>query len=603
MKVSLHAVCLYTNPPLCSLCPAPPGAGGGPAVVCGGHHQVVPAGRQRQQGAGRSSSGRGQAAGAGETLSQQGCFICGFVALNGQGWRIAETPNSCAFTRMLPAHVLPPLAANGGLHPQHHRIPAQPHTSSHPPPFYLQLASLQLQLQGNALQQAAESATKHAAAAQQRLDEAIEEAARLRAEASGLERQLALLQQQVADLKASLGVPIQPLGTMLWAALFVLVFTSSAHDRLMPRARKLDVPPLNPGEPCPRGHPLSAEGGRELHDGDRERGASVRGCSGGHALLGRPGFKEQEELDTTASHRSEAAPRTVLLLCWAESGAPRPVPSRVQAQNARLLASLQQRDEDASKMLQQVSTRVPEAFDAQISLDEAVLMAVQVGLLPMCQHHALAMQATAAALERQQLAEERADADAAARRNQQAASLAQQRMAELESRVQVSGHSMGMRNASCLLLGLGRRQNICRERSGGMTHRLPRTSRKAYQFSFSQGLLHKGAHAQGAPMGGASTHGAVAQMPQAGWLLTSSFKTCPETLPRRRGCCTSWTRCRAKRAPRRRGLRPWTPSCTAASKRWRRRRCAMPACLEPSRRSPADNLRACRMPCMGRLLI
>ncbi|KAL4423868.1 hypothetical protein ABPG75_001169 [Micractinium tetrahymenae] len=74
-----------------------------------------------------------------------------------------------------------------------------------------------------------------------------------------------------------------------------------------------------------------------------------------------------------------------------------------QAQNARLLTSLQQRDEDASNMLQQ---------------------------------------ATAAALERQQLAEERVDADAAAKRNQQAAALAQQRVAELESRVQGLLHEL-----------------------------------------------------------------------------------------------------------------------------------------------------------------
>ena len=41
------------------------------------------------------------------------------------------------------------------------------------------------------------------------------------------------------------------------------------------------------------------------------------------------------------------------------------------------------------------------------------------------------------AQERQQLAEERADAEAAAKRGQQAAALAQQRAAELEARVQV----------------------------------------------------------------------------------------------------------------------------------------------------------------------
>lgn len=48
-------------------------------------------------------------------------------------------------------------------------------------------------------------------------------------------------------------------------------------------------------------------------------------------------------------------------------------------------------------------------------------------------------QATAAAQERQQLAEERADAEAAAKRAQQAQQLAQQRTLELEARVQVGG--------------------------------------------------------------------------------------------------------------------------------------------------------------------
>ena len=47
------------------------------------------------------------------------------------------------------------------------------------------------------------------------------------------------------------------------------------------------------------------------------------------------------------------------------------------------------------------------------------------------------VQATAAAQERQQLAEERADAEAAAKRAQQAQQLAQQRTLELEARVQV----------------------------------------------------------------------------------------------------------------------------------------------------------------------
>jgi hypothetical protein len=47
------------------------------------------------------------------------------------------------------------------------------------------------------------------------------------------------------------------------------------------------------------------------------------------------------------------------------------------------------------------------------------------------------LQATAAAQERQLLAEERADAGAAAKRGQQAAALAQQRVMELEARVQV----------------------------------------------------------------------------------------------------------------------------------------------------------------------
>ncbi|KAI3432441.1 hypothetical protein D9Q98_003994 [Chlorella vulgaris] len=74
-----------------------------------------------------------------------------------------------------------------------------------------------------------------------------------------------------------------------------------------------------------------------------------------------------------------------------------------QAQNTRLLTSLAQRDEDASKMLQQ---------------------------------------ATAAAQERQLLAEERADAGAAAKRGQQAAALAQQRVMELEARVQVLLHEL-----------------------------------------------------------------------------------------------------------------------------------------------------------------
>lgn len=49
------------------------------------------------------------------------------------------------------------------------------------------------------------------------------------------------------------------------------------------------------------------------------------------------------------------------------------------------------------------------------------------------------VQATAAAQERQQLVEERADAGAAAKRSQQAAALAQQRSLELEARVQVGG--------------------------------------------------------------------------------------------------------------------------------------------------------------------
>ncbi|PSC73290.1 E3 ubiquitin-ligase BRE1-like 2 isoform A [Micractinium conductrix] len=74
-----------------------------------------------------------------------------------------------------------------------------------------------------------------------------------------------------------------------------------------------------------------------------------------------------------------------------------------QAQNARLLASLTQRDEDASKMLQQ---------------------------------------ATAASHERQQLAEDRAEAAAAAKRGQQAAAAAQQRGMELEARVQGLLHDL-----------------------------------------------------------------------------------------------------------------------------------------------------------------
>ncbi|PRW61074.1 E3 ubiquitin- ligase BRE1-like 2 [Chlorella sorokiniana] len=75
----------------------------------------------------------------------------------------------------------------------------------------------------------------------------------------------------------------------------------------------------------------------------------------------------------------------------------------MQAQNQRLLTSLAQRDEDASKMLQQ---------------------------------------ATAAAQERQQLAEERADAEGAAKRAQQAQQLAQQRTLELEARVQALLHEL-----------------------------------------------------------------------------------------------------------------------------------------------------------------
>ena len=64
-----------------------------------------------------------------------------------------------------------------------------------------QLAGLQLQLQGASLQATAEAAQQRAAAAAAQLDAALEEAARLKAEAGGLQRQLALVQQQVADLQ------------------------------------------------------------------------------------------------------------------------------------------------------------------------------------------------------------------------------------------------------------------------------------------------------------------------------------------------------------------------------------------------------------------
>lgn len=65
------------------------------------------------------------------------------------------------------------------------------------------MAHLQAQLQSSTQHQVAEAAKRHAAEAQQQLGAAVEEAARLRAEAAGLQRQLDALQGQVADLKVN----------------------------------------------------------------------------------------------------------------------------------------------------------------------------------------------------------------------------------------------------------------------------------------------------------------------------------------------------------------------------------------------------------------
>ncbi len=67
----------------------------------------------------------------------------------------------------------------------------------------------------------------------------------------------------------------------------------------------------------------------------------------------------------------------------------------------------------------------------------------------------LRVQATAAAQERQQLAEERADAEASAKRAQQAQQLAQQRTLELEARVQVGGIKLHLKFSMQLRIGSG----------------------------------------------------------------------------------------------------------------------------------------------------